>query len=309
MNKYAIVCSGQGFLDPGLFDFSKECINSTSIINKFSVKFNWDMFSAKTDSRFDFGLNRFSQPLTILTALANWEALKNELPTPAIIAGYSAGEVAAWGCSGALDIDLIISLSKFRCDAMDKFCPTDAGMLAVKGLKKDRLLNLLNDFDAYIAIINEADHYIVGGLNKSLISLEEFFHKSGIWSKKLIVSVPSHTPLLKMATTYLHEELSEFAANHKRSEIPIIQGLNGLITNDVGSGIESLINAVSNPVNWESCMQTLVDFGVRVVLELCPGNALSKMISEVHPLLSTRSISDFRSVQGVKSWLLRELEI
>ncbi len=308
MNKYAIVCPGQGSLSRDLFEFAKNCKESVSIIHKFSEQFNWDMFSVEKESEIDIRLNFYSQPLTIVTGVANWEALKNDLPTPAIIAGYSAGEVAAWGCSGSMDINSLTLLSKLRCEAMEKFSPSESGMLAIKGLNKDSLLEVLSGRPIYIAIINELDHFIVGGSNSELNSLEKFFQSSGIWCKRLLVSVPSHTPLLKEATNYLRNHIALLKNYDSHSKIPVIQGINGLIASDFNSGVDSLINAVSSTIDWQSCMQSLVDYGVRVVLELGPGNTLSKIISEVHPQISARSVSEFRSVGGVKNWILRELE-
>lgn len=308
MNKFAIVCSGQGSLSPNLFEFAKNCKESVSIINKFSERFNWDMFSVGKEGEIDIRLNYYSQPLTIVTSLANWEALKNDLPAPGIIAGYSAGEVAAWGCSGGIDINSLTLLSKLRCEAMEKFSPSESGMLAIKGLDKDSLLKFLSGKSAYLAIINELDHFIIGGLNSELSNLERIFQSSGIWCKRLLVSVPSHTPLLKDATNYLRDHTACLKNYDSYSKIPVIQGINGLITSDFNSGVDSLINAVSSTIDWQSCMQSFLDYGVRVVLELGPGSALSKIISEVHPQISARSVSEFRSVSGVKNWILRELE-
>lgn len=308
MNKYAIVCSGQGSLSPDLFEFAKNCEESVSIINKFSEQFNWDMFSVGKESEIDIRLNYYSQPLTIVTSLANWEALKKDLPDPAIIAGYSAGEVAAWGCSGSIDINSLTLLSKLRCEAMEKFSPSQSGMLAIKGLNKDSLLESLSGRPVYLAIINELDHFIVGGPNSELSNLERIFQSSSIWCKRLLVSVPSHTPLLKEATNYLRNRLVWLRNCDSHSKIPVIQGINGLITSDFNSGVDSLINAVSSTIDWQSCMQSFADYGVRVVLELGPGNALSKIITEAYPQISARSVSDFRSVGGVKNWILRELD-
>lgn len=307
MNKYAIICSGQGSLSPDIFQLAKTSSKSISVINQFSDSFSWDMFLVERGC-LDLSQNHISQPLTIATSMANWEALKDELPSPFLIAGYSAGEVAAWGCSGAISTDIAALLSWLRCESMEKFAPPGAGMLAVKGVSVDSLLDQLADHDAYIAIINEADHFIIGGLEKGLNQLEVNFQSSGIWCKRLLVSVPSHTPLLRDVAAYFGNQISEIKLHKLQPKISVIQGVNGLIASDLGVGIDSLIKAISTPINWQSCMQTLVDSGVRVVLELGPGGSLSKMISEIHPSISARSVSDFRTVQGIKQWLLRQLE-
>ena len=40
--------------------------------------------------------NQIAQPLMTGVALAAWQALKNRLPRPAVVAGYSVGELAAF---------------------------------------------------------------------------------------------------------------------------------------------------------------------------------------------------------------------
>lgn len=308
MTKYAILCSGQGAINSDQFQLAKGCKESLAIIEMFSAHFGWDMFLVEKEGSLDLRLNKFSQPLTIAASLANWEALKVLLPPPAFVAGYSAGEVSAWGCSGFLDISSVVHFSKLRCESMEKFTPSDSGMLAVKGLKKDALLKQFDDRQLYIAIINEADHFIVGGLNVDLEWLEGKLIAAGVWFKRLTVSIPSHTPLLSDAAYELRGSLGNIRCVDKVPKIPILQGVNGLIAPNFEAGMNSLVNAVFSPINWQACMQSLEDLGIRVVLELGPGSGLSKMISEIHPSISARSVSEFRTSEGVEKWLSRELE-
>ena len=46
--------------------------------------------------------NPMAQPLIVAATMATWEALRQHVPTPALVAGYSIGEVAAYGVAGAL---------------------------------------------------------------------------------------------------------------------------------------------------------------------------------------------------------------
>jgi [acyl-carrier-protein] S-malonyltransferase len=40
-------------------------------------------------------------------------------------------------------------------------------------------------------------------------------------------------------------------------------------------------------------------------LELGPGAALSRMLHARHPRIECRSVADFRSINGIKNWLVR----
>ena len=307
MNKFAIVCSGQGSLDAEVFAFSKQSPKATVVIDTFSNEFNWNMLSVES-GKLDLTLNQFSQPLTIATALANWEAIRDGLPKPSYVAGYSAGEVSALGCSEAMDLKALARLCKLRCESMENFAPTHSGMLAVKGVSKSSLLKHLNGSHCYIAIYNEDDHFVIAGSIQEISIYEKVLEESGAWVKRLLVTIPSHTPLLLKATAQIQAEISELNLSDKQLGIPVIQGINGLITDSLTLGVHSLARAVSEPIQWQQCMQTLVDFGITVVLELGPGGTLSKMISGVYPAISARSVMDFRTPQGLQHWVLRELE-
>jgi [acyl-carrier-protein] S-malonyltransferase len=308
MNKFAIVCSGQGSLDSGVFAFSSQSPKASSVIEAFSNEFHWDMLSIE-GGKLDLTLNQFSQPLTVATALANWELIKDGLPKPSYVAGYSAGEVSAIGCSGAVDLKGIAKLCRLRCEAMEKFAPADSGMLAVRGITKSKLLNCLNDSHLHIAICIEDDHFVIAGSNEELEFFERILEESGVWVKRLFVSMPSHTPLMLNATEQLQITIADLNWDDQSFTIPVIQGINGMVAHSLTLGVNSMARAVSEPVQWHQCMQTLADSGVSLVLELGPGGGLSKMISAIYPTITARSVMDFRTPQGLQNWVLRQLEV
>ncbi|HBP04964.1 MAG TPA: malonate decarboxylase subunit epsilon, partial [Stenotrophomonas sp.] len=60
-----------------------------------------DVFAAAAaDDRFD---NVRAQPLLCAASLAHWQGLREVLPTPTVIAGYSIGELAAHAIAGGVD--------------------------------------------------------------------------------------------------------------------------------------------------------------------------------------------------------------
>jgi len=307
MNKFAIVCSGQGSLDSEIFSFARHSPLAGPVIDAFSSEFNWPMLSVEA-GQLNLGLNPFSQPLTVATALANWAVLRSEVPMPSYVAGYSAGEVSALGCSGGVDLQTIARICKLRCDAMEDIAPPNNGMLAVKGVTQSELQAHLAGSNTFIAIYNEDDHFVIAGSVKEIEYFEKTLGGLGAWVKRLVVSIPSHTPLLQEATTQILSKLADLHLADPRLDIPIIQGINGLPTKSLSLGVNSMARAVSEPIQWQQCMQTLSDLGVTVVLELGPGGTLSKMISGIFPEISARSVIDFRTPAGVKNWVLRELE-
>jgi [acyl-carrier-protein] S-malonyltransferase len=61
----------------------------------------------------DLFADRAAQILCCTQALAAWAGLGAARPVRTVIAGYSVGELAAWGCAGALDMRTTLQ----RCSA------------------------------------------------------------------------------------------------------------------------------------------------------------------------------------------------
>ena len=80
-------------------------------------------------------VNVVAQPLVCALQLATWAGLRGKnLPEPRAIAGYSVGELAAYGCAGALEPGEVIQLAERRAREMDAATPGEGGLMAVRGL-------------------------------------------------------------------------------------------------------------------------------------------------------------------------------
>jgi [acyl-carrier-protein] S-malonyltransferase len=108
------------------------------------------------------------QILCCTQALAARTALGTAWPARAVIAGYSVRELAAWGCSGAVDGASILSLAQRRAAMMDAVAPRDSGLAAIVGLRRPTLEPILARHALSIAIIDEVDTFVVGGLSADL---------------------------------------------------------------------------------------------------------------------------------------------
>jgi [acyl-carrier-protein] S-malonyltransferase len=58
-------------------------------------------------------------------------------------------------------------------------------------------------------------------------------------------------------------------------------------------------------VAWADCLESCLEAGASAFLELGPGAALSNMSASAHPNIPSRSLDDFRTIQGVASWVTR----
>src|SRR4029077_20609159 len=91
----------------------------------------------------DLFSDRSGQILCCTQALAARAALGTAWPARAVIAGYSIGELAAWGCAGAVDGPGLLRLAPRRAAVMDGPAPSDAGLAAIAALRRPTLEPIL----------------------------------------------------------------------------------------------------------------------------------------------------------------------
>lgn len=253
----------------------------------------------------DIFQNTLAQPLICAFQLAMWAAIAPILPRPALFAGYSVGELAAYGCAHALPTAAVIQLAQQRARAMDDASQSPSGLIAVRGLHAVEITKLCARHDAEIAIINGEDHFIVGGTTAALDRVASAASAVGGAVSRLKVSVAAHTRLLAPATPRFRAALDASALAPPQT--PVLAGVSGAAVQDREAAVELLSRQISNTVKWSACLDAAHERGCRVFLELGPGDALARMARERFPQLPIRSVADFRGVDGAAAWVNKNL--
>ena len=305
MAEFALLCPGQGSQSPEMFDFALGHSRGREVIEAFEATLGLGLVArARANERlFD---NTFAQPALVAVALANWAVLAPDLPSPLLFAGYSVGEVSAWGCAGAWDAAWCARVAAERARLMDADSPADCGMLAVRGLRHEELVVLASSL--HVAIINDPHHLVLAGKLADIELADGSLTAHGATTRRLDVRVPSHTPLLAGACRALGQFLQSVPM--RDVPVPVLRGIDGLALRHGAQGKLALEQAVSHTIRWDLCQRTIAESGVRVLLELGPGRSLTKISAdqETESLIVGRSIADFRSADGIARWLERQLE-
>jgi [acyl-carrier-protein] S-malonyltransferase len=265
----------------------------------------WDPVVRARRGGADVFANAVAQPLVCAVEVATWAALQAALPRPLLVLGYSLGELAAYGCAGALAPEAAAALAVERAAAMDAAAPPGGALLALRGLSVARAADLAAAAGAEVAIVNGPDHVVVGGVAAALAEVELRASAAGATAVQLPVLVPAHTGLLKAA-------VAPFAAALGRSplrdpSLPVLAGTTALPVRTRDGAIAALSAAVAEPIAWARCLAAAAELGCTVFLELGPGGALAKMAAELLPEAAVRSVADFRSVAGIARWVERAL--
>lgn len=253
--------------------------------------------------------NHAGQILCTLQALAAAGALADVIPPGIMIAGYSVGEVAAWGVGGLLDATTTLDLVARRAAAMDASTRAGDGLIFVRGLSREKIDRLCARHGAAIAIVNPGDAFVIGGGREALSSIAEdarALHAARI--VVLPVEVASHTERLAEASSVFREALRQASVIFPpKAGARILSGIDAAPVVSAGSGLDKLAAQISHTVQWADCLQACVEAGATGFLELGPGHALSGMAAEIAPTLLARSLDDFRSLEGIRAWVARHL--
>ena len=247
--------------------------------------------------------NEIAQPLICAYQVAVWSSLSTRIASPILFAGYSVGELCAYGCTGSISHADTITLACERAHLMNAASASADGMAALRGLTRSPVEALCAAYDVSIAIVNGDDHFIVGGSISGLDALTHDAVEKGASAQRLRVGIASHTPRLAAASEPFRKVLHK--AHWSDSHIAVLSGLDGAVVRDAPTAIAVLARQVSTTIRWVDCMDAIVERDARVCLELGPGNALAHMMRERNPDIDTRSIADFRSLDAVVDWVTR----
>src|SRR5438034_4486412 len=297
---FALLCSGQGHQHPGMFDKLEPDPEAQRVLKDAARALGADVRAWLKGPDDIFG-NFRAQPLICVAQLAAWRALRDRLPMPALLAGYSVGELTSYACADALDVRDLCGLAVNRARAMDESARLHPGaLLVVDGLRGEELERLGDGLEIWRAIILSETRCIVGGISRDVDRLALAARARGAQVQGLRVRIAAHTPLLSSAVAPFRAALE--ASNFSAPRIPVMAGVDASMVTRSDDGIELLCRQLTEPIDWSRCLQTIYERGCRVVLELGPGAALARMIHERFPDAQARSLDDFRSVRGAAEW-------
>lgn len=297
--KIAILCPGQGTQNINMIDIIKQNDISKNILNMACDILGADLYNLNENT--DIFNNSFAQPFISATQIATFMAIEKYIPPVSVFAGYSLGELSIYGCNGALSPKDTIEMAQKRALLMDNANTKSSALLSCQNIPQKIVENICNNAKTFISIINVDNHFIIGGEINNLEKFQNLSEKEGAVIKKINVKLASHTPLLKNATESFYKELK--SSSFKNPNIPSISSISNDFIFSKEDAIETLSKQISQTILWESTLETLLEYGCDTILELGPGKALSKMIQKLDPNIKLRSVSDFKTIDGIINWI------
>jgi [acyl-carrier-protein] S-malonyltransferase len=310
MSSFAVLCSGQGGQAPDLFERFPFAEKGRSVKQQVldSGCLSPEVIQWLKNPGADPNLiyqDHYAQPLLCLFQAMVWAELSDRIPTPQFVAGYSLGELSAYGCAGVLAPKDTVDLAIARAHLMDTAAPAGR-LIAVSGLSVEKAAEIAARHKGYVAIIVRSDHCLLGCLAENAEALASVAATSARSVVILNVTIASHTPLLDSAVEPFRKALRGHDCRPFKS--PVLAGVNANQIQSKEDMIQWLPEQIHRTVRWDLISSRLAESNCQVVLELGSGAQLAHMALAGETAQEARSISEFRTVDGIVSWVEKALE-
>ena len=305
MIKTAILCSGQGAQSSGMFALLADAPAAEPVFQAANRILDGvdprDLVHRSTSEAIH--ADKIGQILCCTQAMAAWAVIGGVVPRPLMVAGYSVGELAAWGVAGFLAASDVLGLALERAAVMDAATTLPSGLAAIRGLSRGQLEPICEAHGCFIAIVNAADQMLVGGTQSSLSAVVDEATAAGAERTTMLpVAVASHTPLLTTASTSFARTLASAPIRSVEAGTRLLSGIDGAAVFNIANGLAKLARQIQSTVDWAACMDACRAAGISKVVELGPGAALARIARDSIPGVDAHSLSEFHTLSGFTAW-------
>jgi malonate decarboxylase epsilon subunit len=201
------------------------------------------------------------------------------------LAGLSIGAYPAAVIAGGLDFADAVRLVALRGQLMQDAYPAGYGMTALVGLTQAAVEALIDEVHGeatpvYLANLNADTQFVIAGSLAAMASVARRARAGGAMAaRRLAVSVPSHCPLLERPAQQLATAMAQVA--FKAPSLRYLSGTTARPILDAEALRDDLSFNMCRLIDWRDTLQTAVERGVRLHIELPPGSVLTGLARSV----------------------------
>jgi [acyl-carrier-protein] S-malonyltransferase len=206
---------------------------------------------------------------------------------PDMVAGHSLGEYTAAVAAGVLSFEDGLYLVSLRGRLIHEIQRQQPGAMAVVlGLSVERLTELCADISQqYLVTVanwNSPKQTVVSGTEAGVLKLMEIVRSSaGARAMRLLTRGALHSPFMLPVQQTLTEIMPDLEWN--TANPPLVANVTGQPLVQAAKIQQALLQQITNPVLWVSCIKTLLASGCDTFIELGSGQALSKLVRAIAP--------------------------
>ena len=217
----------------------------------------------------------FAQPAIFIDSMSKDETLRSRRIIPTAVAGHSVGEYAALASSGVISAEDAMRVVISRGQLMGRV--RGGGMAAILKLSQERVEKICHSVGEGVSVanINGPTQIVISGNEKSLDRAMSACQDAGGRAIKLNVSGPFHSPLLEPAQEDLASLIKQMTF-HAPTAL-FISSVSGQLEENSETIKSLLLTQITACVQWVSTVESLVQVGIDVAVEVGPGSVLTNL--------------------------------
>lgn len=290
----AIVFPGQGSQFKGmgkeLFSRFPDYVKTASDILGYSID---DL--CLNDAQRTLSQTQFTQPALYTVNCLSYLQYAETGKHASYFAGHSLGEYSALFAAEVFNFETGLQLVKERGRLMSE--ARGGGMAAILGIPKQRVQEVLQNaglIGVDIANDNCPTQIVIAAKNTDINAAKKTFEReSGVTFIPLNVSAPFHSRYMIPAKESFRNFLEQF--DIRVPVRPVISNVNAS-PYSAGEIKDILCEQIAAPVRWTETIVGLLQHGVSDIVEVGPGDVLSKLV------LKIKAQAEIPVLSGSKRW-------
>ena len=283
--KIALLFAGQGAQHPGMGQPIHDASEAARAVFDAAESVRPDIrqlcFGATAE---ELALTRNTQPAVFTVDLACAAALTQAGVSPACVAGFSLGELAALTYAGVFSTADGFACVARRAQLMDEACERAAGcMVAVLKLDPSRVEEIAREVgDAWPVNYNSPQQTVVACREEARDRLVAAVKQAGGRAMPLAVSGAFHSPLMADASMGLLQHLTRVKMGEAR--VPVWANATAAPYPAQGcAAMDLLARQMASPVLWTQTLERMAQDGVDAFVEVGPGRVLTGLVKRTLP--------------------------
>ncbi|TML35846.1 MAG: ACP S-malonyltransferase [Actinobacteria bacterium] len=243
------------------------------------------------------------QPALVATSLAVLAALRSHGHEPDFVVGHSVGEFAALAAARAIEEEQAIALVRERGLAMAAAAKENPGsMAAILGLADEVVEALCQKITrVWPANYNCPGQIVISGENPAVDECcSEAELQGARRTVKLRVSGAFHSPLIERAAERLRPAVEK--ARFSEPIAPFMSTVTAKIE-PAQRMAALLVEQLTAPVKFTQAARELMRQGVKVFVEVGPGNVLSGLLKRIDRSVKAIPVGDLASLEKLREIL------
>jgi [acyl-carrier-protein] S-malonyltransferase len=298
----AVVFPGQGSQAPGMsLDFAERHPEARAVLDEAEAALALPLTRwLREGDEEQLRRTEIAQPAILAASIAIYRAIEPRLPVaPALLAGHSLGEYSALVAAGSLGLAEAVRLVRRRGELMQEAVPEGRGaMAAVLGLDAADVARVCAGVAGHVAPanFNAPTQTVIAGEREAVDAARAALVAAG--ARRVIgleVSAPFHCALMTPAMEKLTPALAEACFRDLR--VPVVSNVTATVYRSGEEARRLLREQVCAPVRWVDCVRALVAAGVRVQLEVGPGEVLSGLAARIDRALGRAHVAKLEDVE------------